>query len=333
MPYWFDINNHSDEATDEEGAPKAAPSSISGGRVNKPALIRLTRGQKLQWSGLLFILPAVVYFLLVYYIPLINSFAMSFTEILPRRVVVFAGLKTFREVLADRSFWESVKNTLLFNLLSLLLVVPFGILIAIGISNISRSITRNVFTALYILPIFVSFAAAGAIWEWILHPHYGVVNNFLAAVGGPRFSFLTGTDQVVPSLAVINFWVRVGYCILIILSGLQSIPQSFFEAAKVDGASGATMFRRITLPLLLPQIAVVTLLEVVFGFKVFDVVYVTTQGGPARASYMLLFYFYDNAFRFYRQDRASVVAVLMFLTLLVFSVIQRRIVKGKRYEF
>jgi ABC-type sugar transport system permease subunit len=289
--------------------------------------------QKLHVSGFLFIMPAVVYFFLVYYIPLINSFTMSFTEVLPKQVVEFAGLKTYREVLADRSFWESVNNTILFNILSLLLVVPFGILIAIGISNIKNDITKDLFTALYILPMFVSLAAAGAIWEWIYHPHYGVINNLLAGFGGPRFSFLTGVNQAVPSLAVINFWVRVGYCILIILSGLQSIPQSYFEAAKVDGASGLTMFRKITLPLLLPQIAVVTLLEVVFGFKVFDVVYVTTQGGPARASYMILFYFYDNAFRFYRQDRASVVAVLMFLTLLLFSIIQRRIVKGKRYEF
>ncbi len=296
-------------------------------------LDRLTRKRRLQLSGFLFVLPAAAYVLLVYYVPLLNSFAMSFTEILPKRPPAFAGLKIYREVLADRSFWESVANTLLFNFISLMLVVPFGILIAVGISGIRRSVPRDVFTALYILPIFISFAAAGAIWEWIFHPHYGVVNNVLAAVGGPRFSFLTGTDQVVPSLAIINFWVRAGYCILIVLSGLQSIPQSYFEAARVDGASRFTLFRRITFPLLLPQIAVIVLLEVVSGFKVFDVVYVTTQGGPARASYMLLFYFYDNAFRFYRQDRASVVAVLMFLTLLVFSIIQRRILKGRKYEF
>jgi len=291
-----------------------------------------THAKKRQISGFLFVLPVVTYFALIYYVPLINSFAMSFTEILPGQVVEFAGLDTYREVLATDAFWESVRNTLLFNGISLLLVIPFGIIIAIALSNISNGTARNMFTALYILPIFVSFAAAGAIWEWIYHPHYGVINNALAAIGGPRFSFLTGTDQVIPSLAVVNFWVRVGYCILIILSGLQSIPQSYFEAAKVDGATGLKLYRRITLPLLLPQIAVVTLLEVIFGFKAFDVVYVTTQGGPARASYVILFYFYDNAFRFYRQDRASVVAVLMFLTLLLFSIIQRRVVKGRRYE-
>lgn len=301
--------------------------------MNTPAPRLMSHARKQRLSGFLFVLPVVTYFALIYYVPLINSFAMSFTEVLPGRVVEFAGLNTYREVLSTPAFWESVRNTVLFNGISLLLVIPFGIIIAIALSNISNGTARNLFTAFYILPIFVSFAAAGAIWEWIYHPHYGVINNVLAAVGGPRFAFLTGIDQVIPSLAVVNFWVRVGYCILIILSGLQSIPQSYFEAARVDGATGLKFYRRITLPLLLPQIAVVTLLEVIFGFKAFDVIYVTTQGGPARASYVILLYFYDNAFRFYRQDRASVVAVLMFLSLLVFSIIQRRVVKGKRYEF
>jgi multiple sugar transport system permease protein len=306
---------------------------LSGEVLKQPIHSRMTYTTKLQVTGFLFILPVVLYFLFVYYVPLFTSFAMSFTEVLPKKVVRFAGLETYREVLSDVAFWESVRNTLFFNAISIMLVVPFGIIIAVGIYNLSSSMMRNMFTALYILPIFVSFAAAGAIWEWIYHPHYGIINNALAAIGGPRFSFLTSPEQVVPSLAVINFWVRAGYCILIILSGLQSIPHSYFEAARMDGASGISMLRKITLPLLLPQITVVTLLEFVFGFKVFDVVYVTTQGGPARASYMMLFYFYDNAFRFYRQDRASVVAVLMFVMLLIFSIIQRRIVKGKRYEF
>ena len=124
----------------------------------------------------------------------------------------------------------------------------------------------------------------------------------------------------------------MGFAILIIMSGLQSIPPSFFEAARVDGARGFKLLWYITLPLLLPQILVVSLLEVIFGFKVFDMVLVTTQGGPAGASYMILLYFYDNAFRFYRSDKAAVIAVIMFLTLLLFSILQRRIVKGRRYE-
>jgi len=293
---------------------------------------RLSYSKKLQLTGFLFILPVVLYFLLTYYYSLASSFAMAFTEVLPQRVTRFAGFKIFHEVLTDRSFWESVSNTLLFNFISLVLVVPLGIVIALGIASIKRSLPRDLATALYILPMFVSFAAAGAIWEWIYHPHYGVVNNVLAYAGGPRFLFLTDPGQVIPSLAVINFWVRAGYCILIILAGLQSIPQSYFEAARVDGASGMTMMRKITLPLLLPQITVITLLEFIVGFQAFDVIYVTTQGGPARASYMMLFYFYDNAFRFYRQDRASVVAVIMFVMLLAFSVLQRYVVKGKRYE-
>jgi multiple sugar transport system permease protein len=159
-----------------------------------------------------------------------------------------------------------------------------------------------------------------------------LANLVLSFFGIPGLKFLTDSIQVIPSLAVINLWVRSGFAVLILSAGLKSIPDSYFEAARVDGAVGLRLHFSMTIPLLLPQIAVITLLEVIFGFKVFDVVYVTTSGGPANSSYMLLFYFYDNAFSYYRQDRASVIAVLMFLTLLVFSILQRRIVRGRRYE-
>jgi len=288
--------------------------------------------RKLQIIGFLFVLPAVLYFGLIYYFPLIKSFDLSFREVLPKGKTQFAGLKIFQFVLSDPMFWTSVRNTAVFTLLSVMLIVVLGLLIAIGLYSIAGKGLRNFYTVFYILPTLISFAAAGSIWEWIFHAQFGLINMAFSGLGIPTLKFLDDAVQVIPSLAVINFWVRVGFAILIILAGLQGIPTSYFEAAKVDGATGAKLHWHVTLPLLLPQIAVVSLLEVIFGFKVFDVVYITTAGGPAGASYMLLLYFYDAAFRFYRQDRASVVAVIMFLALLIFSIVQRRIVSGRRYE-
>jgi multiple sugar transport system permease protein len=282
--------------------------------------------------GFLFVLPVVIYFGLIYYFPLLRSFDLSFREILPKGRIQFAGLKTYQFVLTDPNFWNSAGNTVVFTFLSVALIVILGLIIAIGLHSINRSGLRNFYTVFFVLPTLVSFAAAGSIWEWIFHAQFGLINMALSAIGSPTLKFLDDATQVIPSLAIINLWVRVGFAILIILAGLQSIPSSYFEAAEVDGATGMRLHWFVTLPLLLPQIAVVSLLEVIFGFKVFDVVYITTSGGPAGASYMILLYFYDAAFRFYRQDRASVVAVIMFLTLLVFSIIQRRVVKGRRYE-
>ncbi len=288
--------------------------------------------KKIKVRGFLFILPVVIYFGLIFYLPLVKSFDLSFKEFLPRGKVQFAGFKTYQAVLSDPLFWDSIKHTALFTLLSVIFVVILALIIAIGLYNLSSSVTRNFYTMFFVLPTLVSFAAAGPIWEWIFHSQFGLINLLLTALGIPTLKFLNDSVQVIPSLVVINVWVRMGFAVLIIMAGLQSIPSSFFEAARVDGASGLKMHWNITLPLLVPQLAVVSLLEVIYGFKVFDVVVVTTQGGPAGASYMLLLYFYDNAFRFYRTDRASVVAVLMFLALLVFSIIQRRIVRGRRYE-
>ena len=283
-------------------------------------------------AGFLFVLPVVLYFGLLYYLPLVTSVQFSFLEVLPKQQTRFAGLQIYRWVLADPLFWTSVRNTAVFTLISAAAIVLVGLLVSITIHNLSTQGLRDVYTVFYVLPTLVSFAAAGPIWEWIFHTQFGLANLVLSFFGIPGLKFLNDSVQVIPSLAVINLWVRSGFAVLILSAGLKSIPDSYFEAAKVDGAVGLRLHLSITIPLLIPQIAVISLLEVIFGFKVFDVVYVTTSGGPATSSYMLLFYFYDNAFSFYRQDRASVVAVLMFLTLLVFSILQRRIVRGRRYE-
>lgn len=291
-----------------------------------------SHGNRRKLAGFLFVLPVVLYFALLYYLPLVTSFQYSFLEVLPKQQTRFAGLQTYRWVLADPLFWTSVKNTAVFTVISAAAIVLVGLLVSITIHNLSGQGLRDVYTVFYVLPTLVSFAAAGPIWEWIFHSQFGLANLVLSFLGIPGLSYLNDSVQVIPSLSVINLWVRSGFAVLILSAGLKSIPDSYFEAAKVDGAVGLRLHFSITIPLLLPQIGVISLLEVIFGFKVFDVVYVTTSGGPATSSYMLLFYFYDNAFRFYRQDRASVIAVLMFLALLVFSILQRRIVRGRRYE-
>jgi len=293
--------------------------------------VRLRYAGRLKLTGFLFVLPVVLYFALIYYFPLLKSFDLSLKELLPKGQVQFAGLRTYGAVLGDPLFWTSVRNTTYFTFLSASLIIVSGLLISIALHSQGPKL-RDVYTVFYVLPTLVSFAAAGAIWQWIFHSHFGLANTMLSILGLPNLKFFDSASEVIPSLAVVNLWVRVGLSILILLAGLQSIPDSYFEAARVDGAGSLRMHLSITLPLLLPQIAVISLLEVIYGFKAFDTVYITTQGGPAGSSYMLLLYFYDNAFRFYRQDRASVVAVLMFLTLLFFSVLQRRMIKGMRYE-
>ncbi len=288
--------------------------------------------RKITYAGIFFILPVLLYFVVLYWYPLISAFLMSFQETLPGLKMRFAGLKTYREVFADPLFWTSLGHTTIFALQAVTGTVLLAIIVAIAIYNVKSSAARNLLTLLYVLPTLVSLAAAGFIWDWLMHPRFGPINQVLTFLGIPPMKFLFDEQQVIPSLAVMNIWVRVGFSVLILMSGLQSIPNSYFDAARVDGARGLKLYWYVTLPLLLPQIGAVTLLEVIFGVKVFDVVYVTTQGGPAGASEMLMLYLYNNAFRFYRVDRASVTAVFIFVVLLAFGILQRRLLQARRYE-
>jgi multiple sugar transport system permease protein len=296
----------------------------------KPGASSYTR--KLTLAGVFFILPVLLYFLILYWYPLINAFIMSFQETIPGLKMQFAGLKTYREVFADEDFWRSLVNTLMFTVQAVAVDVLLAVVIAIALYNVPAVGFRNVLTLLFVLPTLVSLAAAGFIWEWLFHPRFGLANQLFGLVGLPKLKFLQDENQVITSLAVINVWVRVGFAVLILLAGLQGIPETYFDAAKVDGARGLKLYWFVTLPLLLPHLGAVLLLEVIFAVKVFDIVYVTTQGGPAGASDMLMLYLYNNAFRFYRIDKAAVTAVFIFLVLLTFGILQRRLLAGRRYE-
>ncbi len=291
-----------------------------------------TYTQKLTATGALFVLPVLLYFVVLYWYPLISAFTMSFQETIPGLELQFAGLKTYKEVFADQNFWQSLGNTSVFAIQAVIANVVLALIIAIALNSVPSPGFRNFLTLMYILPTLVSLVAAGFIWEWLFHPRFGLANQIFTAVGLKPLKFLADEIQVIPSLAVINIWVRVGFSVLILLAGLQSIPETYFDAARVDGAKGIKLYWYITLPLLLPQIGVVTLLEIIFAVKIFDIVYVTTQGGPAGASEMLMLYLYNNAFRFYRVDKAAVAAVFIFIILMAFGIVQRRLLQGKRYE-
>jgi multiple sugar transport system permease protein len=244
----------------------------------------------------------------------------------------FAGLKTYLEVLRDPDFGPSLVHTLYFAGLSVAATVLLALIISLALFQVQSDVLRNSLTLIYILPTLVSLAAGGVIWDWIMHPRYGLANQMISSLGFPTLQFLADQKQVIPSLTVINVWIRMGFSILILLSGLQSIPNTYFDAAKVDGAKGLKLYWHITLPLLVPQLAAVTLLEIIFSLKVFDIVYVSTQGGPAQASEVLMLYLYNNAFRYFRVDKASVIAVFIFFALLIFGIVQRRLIQGRRYE-
>lgn len=281
--------------------------------------------------GYAFVLPAVIYFVLIYFYPLLQSVQLSFFQGGLGEPLKFVGLDSYKYVFTDAMFWLTVKNTLYFVILSVPATVILALIVATLLNRIQNKKFRDLLSAAYFLPLVTSLVAAALIWGWIYQPIYGLANYILSAVGLPPQKWLSSTSQVMPSLAVINIWLRVGFDTIIFLAALQSIPDELLEASKIDGANGFKAFYHITLPLINPQIVMVSILELITAVKVFDQVYATTVGGPANSSRVIMMYLYDMSFQWFKFSEASVVAIFIFVSLLIASLLQWIFVRKSAY--
>jgi ABC-type sugar transport system permease subunit len=183
--------------------------------------------------------------------------------------------------------------TIYFVALVVIIGTFFSLLTAVILHRLTSS---TVVRGLIILPFLVSGVVAGTVWEWMLDPELGIVNIALTHIIGHPILFLGSPDLAIPSIAMISVWKAMGYNAIIIFAGLQTIPPTIYEAGRLDGASEIQMFRHLTLPLLRPIMALVVVLSVIGAFQVFDIVNVTTKGGPANASEVLQERIYQTAF-------------------------------------
>ena len=276
-------------------------------------------------AGLLFVLPALAYFCFVFLVPLAESVVGSFHRTIPGGATRFVGLRNYERVFTDGTFWQAVRNTTMLLALSVPSTVALALAAALGLHRVAALRWRNVWAAMYFLPFSASLVAAALIWQSIYDPVYGFLNHALVTVGLPPQKWLTSLEQVLPSLAAVNVWVRLGFDTIIFLAALQAIPGEYYEAAAIDGAGGWRALRHVTLPLLNPQIVMVSILELIFNFRIFDQVYATTQGGPASASQTVIMLLYDTAFKYFKLGDASVMAVFVFACLLAVTLLQWRL--------
>ena len=299
--------------------------------VLKDLFVGKTFTGKRQRIGYAFVLPAVLYFVFVYFYPLFLSVKLSFFEGSFGQTPRFVGLKAYEMVFTDPLFWATVQNTLYFTALSVPATVILALMVALLLNRIKNLKVRDALSATYFLPLVTSLVAAALIWEWIFQPIYGLANYSISIFGFQPQQWLNSMGQVMPSLAIINVWLRVGFDTIIFLAALQSIPEELVEAATIDGATGFQIFRHIKLPLLNTQIVMVSIIELISAFKVFDQVFATTQGGPANASRVVIMYLYDSAFKWFKFGEASVVAIFVFCSLLLVSVLQWVFIRKKAY--
>ncbi|MEV4184295.1 carbohydrate ABC transporter permease [Streptosporangium canum] len=273
-------------------------------------------------TGLLFVLPMLVLFVIFRFVPTLGAAGMSLTDYKVSGEWSFVGADNYARLLDDPLFLASLRTTLLY----VAVYVPLTMLVSLGTALMLNAAiyAKGLFRGMLFLPYVTSFVLAGVIWRWI-YEFDGLLNGLLAKVDLGPVGFLEQSSLVLPALAVVSVWKGFGYSMLILLAGLKSIPGSYLEAARVDGANAWQRFRRITLPLLRPALFFVLIIETIGAFQTFDTIYVMTGGGPARASYTLIYGLYEQGFKFFDFGYAATLGMVLFAVVLVVSLIQRRL--------
>jgi len=290
---------------------------------------RARRRRKETLTGLLFVAPALVGFLVFYLLPTLRAVQISLTDWNLMRAPKFVGLANYAKLLGDENFWHSAWVTVAYVLYNIPIQTALGLLLAVLSDRLARAVSLR---AVIIAPYLISNVVAALVWLMMLDPILGLVNGFLEIVGIGRQGFLASPDQAMVSVAAISTWRHTGLTALLFYAGLQAIPRHLYEAARLEGAGEWTMFRRITLPLLRPVLAFVLVTSLIGSFQVFDVIAVATAGGPSNSTRVILWYIYENAFKFNKMGYASAISVVLFVTLILVTLLQMRLLKADQSD-
>ena len=280
----------------------------------------------------LFVAPLMIFIAVFTYIPILASINLSFREwnfLAPD--MPFVGLRNYEQLLASRDLWNSLWVTTLFAVLS----VPLRLGLALGIASylVRETLHSRLLRGALFLPSVTSTVSIAVVFSWVFSTDYGMVNAILGPLGLGKVPWLQDPQLALWVLIFVNTWKQIGYDIVIYIAGLQAIPRELYDAAAVDGGRRIHVFRRITLPLVMPTTYFLLMVSVIEAFQVFTIVNVMTRGGPAGATDMLVNLLYQIGFVLFDIGRGSALAVLLFILLVGLALLKSRIIGRKvHYE-
>ncbi|MCA4131856.1 carbohydrate ABC transporter permease [Arthrobacter sp. M4] len=284
---------------------------------------------KMRLVPYLFLLPNMAIFGLFTVWPAINGFNISMYSSSNGRTFRWEGAGNYQRILTDEDFWGIVRNTVVYALSFVLLSVVLGVMLAVLVDQQRRG--RTFFRSVFFVPVLISPVVAGLVWNWMLERQNGLINTFLGSFGIPEVPWLVDNALAMVVVIGVGTWMQVGFYMLILLAGLQSIDPSVYEAAKIDGASRWRQFISLTFPLLQPSILVVVVLATIHGFQAFDFIYTLTGGGPVGATTLIVQYIYENGFVSpIRYGVASAGSVLLFCAIFALTIVNWMI--GRKRE-
>ncbi|MCV9885138.1 carbohydrate ABC transporter permease [Metabacillus halosaccharovorans] len=275
-----------------------------------------------EFRPIIFVLPALFFYILFFIIPLIKTIQFSFYRWDGASPIMeFIGLGNYSKMIHDPIFWKSLTHNLFWIVSTVVIPVSVGLILAALLS--SQFVKgRLIFRVTFFMPVIVSLVAVGIIWNWIYHPDFGIINTFLKSIGLEFLSqpWLGSEHTVLPSLIVAGSWTYYGFCMVIFLAAIQGIDKSFYEAAKMEGANVFQSFFYVTVPLLKNVITLLVLNSLIGSFKVFDIIFLMTKGGPFHSSEVIGTYMFNQAFAMNDIGYGSAISIALALIIAICSI-------------
>jgi multiple sugar transport system permease protein len=276
-----------------------------------------------SWWAWWFIAPTILGLAVLSAGPIIASFGISLTDWDLLSPAKFVGLDNFAALLADDRFLLALRNTVFFTVTS----VPLGLILGLGLALALDQQIRGIaiIRTAYFLPVVTSTTAIALVWLWIYSPRGGLLNAALGTLGIPAQKWVSDPFWSMPSIVFMSVWQGLGVTVIILLAGLQGIPQQFYDAAAVDGAGRWARFRHVTLPLLTPTLFFTGILAFIGAFQVFDQVYVLARPGePTKTTITLVYYIYEAGFDHFKMGLAAAASWILFLIVAVLTILYFR---------
>lgn len=271
-------------------------------------------------AGRLFVAPSMTVFLLFVFVPLVVSFVFSLLKTnLMFKNMTFVGLQNYIKLFGDARFWNALKNTVYYTLWVVPAQVVLALLVAVALKEQTR--LNSFFKSVYFIPAICSMTVISIVWSFLLNKDISIIGYTLGRIGIQMPDLLNNPKLAMPTVIGVGIWKNLGFNMVILIAGLQGIPDMYYEAAELDGASSWVRLTKITVPMLMPTLTFVTVNSVISSFQVFDQVYVMTQGGPLFKTETVVQYIYSNAITKSNIGYASAVAVIMLIITLSVSLL------------
>jgi multiple sugar transport system permease protein len=290
--------------------------------------------ERKDWVGYGFVLPYLTLFGLFLLLPLGYGLYLSFTDYelvspdaVAHRPPKFAGLANYNEAMHDADFWKALGATAKFVVMASPLTILIALILALGISTVAER-RQHLYRLAFFVPTMITISVAGLVWRWFYSAEFGLFNAILGH-WGIKVPWISDASWAMRSVVLMTLWWAMGGPIVVLLAGIKQIPDVYYEAAAIDGATGWRSTFYITLPLLKPVLLFVMVINIIGAFQVFGQTFMITSGGPARATHVLVQYIYTTAFQNYRLGYGAAMSWLLFVVISIFSIIQFRLMREK----